>query len=231
MPPSTMVNSRGASSEAGVRVEFPAPARRRRMPRAADPSAARWRRRLPPWERTPGPGRQYSSCARQDSLLPSAPEPAPPPGWSPPRVDFPRRQPAWPPSALDAPGRTTRHRPRAATGSTYTATAGASRAGPATPTSQAAYACLSHDHHSRVERFLDHPLRRSAARSVVGLYAIAIARSYSFHYPRSIRRGAWPRNTSRGTLVSAAKRAPGSVKLRAGGDSPRPGRRLSPAAG
>jgi len=38
----------------------------------------------------------------------------------------------------------------------------------------------------------------------------------------------WPagrRNTGRGTLVAADKRAPGSVKLRTGGDSPRPGRR------
>ena len=35
------------------------------------------------------------------------------------------------------------------------------------------------------------------------------------------RRG---RNTGRGILVCGVKRAPGSVKLRAGGDSPRPGR-------
>jgi hypothetical protein len=38
----------------------------------------------------------------------------------------------------------------------------------------------------------------------------------------------WPaarRNTCRGTLVAPDKRAPGSVKLRTGGDSPRPGRR------
>src|SRR5262249_53295440 len=37
------------------------------------------------------------------------------------------------------------------------------------------------------------------------------------------------RNTSRGTLVLASKRAPGSVKVRTGGDSPRPGRCHRPA--
>ena len=40
---------------------------------------------------------------------------------------------------------------------------------------------------------------------------------------RSRNRRVAPRNTSRGTLVPAVKRAPGSVKFRAGGDSPRPG--------